>query len=441
MNHWQIRLFGKFELRNPEGDLVALPHRKAEGLLAMLVVNHQDGVFRDHAAEALWPDRSIDAQRVNLRQTLAMLRKMLGANAVDSTRLHCSLSTSFQYQSDYENPTLRQGSAFMPGNVGRWFDSVRMEGGYDEEETPTKPAAIASFIETLDWFSANDPTVMYSVMRSASMTSNGIPSSDLKRLIERAGPSKVLPGWRTLWAAYAAESEGSAALSPEGFRTAMRLGEERSDYILAFEAAFNLCATMVVQNKLQAARSIADRALSYAQKGGMEHMLSRALSLKGIVHLVGGDHAYGLELMKKGEHQEGEHYGRAAMQSMRGFAEASFGFFDQAMVTLELPKVVAAETGHGMVDLIVSMAEATIGAVIGDPHDYIAPMERSLKLGEVMQNSYFRTYAHEAAAKIYLRLGEKEKAKREFDIAQRIRRHGGMVYTPWDRMRLQRKTS
>lgn len=272
------------------------------------------------------------------------------------------------------------------------------------------------------------------------MTSQGIPSRDLKRLIERAGPSRTLPGWRTLWAAYAAESEGSAALSPEGFRTAMRLGEEHADFILAFESAFNLCATMVVQNKLQAARTIAERAFHYSQKGGLEPMISRAHSLQGIVHLVAGDRSYGLELMRMGERKEGEFYGRMTMRAMRGFFEASFGMFEAARETLELPLQVAQETRHGMLELIASLGEATIGSVVGDPHDALDAMHRSLELGEAMQNSYFGTYAHESAAKIYLRLGEKAKAKAEFQRARRIRQHGGMVYTPWDRMRLERKS-
>lgn len=406
----------------------------------MLAMSRFEGVPRDQAADALWPDRSPEARRVNLRQTLAILRRALGSEMIESSRDDCRLSEAFQFDSDAENPTLRRATSFMPGNVGHWFDVVRAQCGYGEEEVAAKPAALASFIDTLDWFAINDPTVMYDLMRSASMTSHGIPAASLKRLIERAGPSKALPGWRTLWAAYAAESEGSAALSPEGFRSAMRLGEERQDYVLALEAAFNLCAAMVVQNKLTIARSLAKRAQYYATKGGLQHMMPRALGLEGIVSLIGGDRDYGLHMMRMGENKEGEYYGRITIQAMRGFAQASVGLFDDAEETLLLPKQVASETGHGMIELVASMAEATIGSVVGDPLKVLPAMHRSLDLGESMQNSYFRTYAHEAAAKIYLRLGEKEKAKAEFGVARRIRRHGGMVYTPWDRMRLYRKS-
>ena len=441
LQHWQVHLFGKFELRDPVGDLVTLPHRKAEGLFAILLLSKPDGVWREHAAEALWPDRSSDARRVNLRQTLAMLRKCLGPEAIESSRTHCGFAPGFLVISDMEDESLRSGNAFMPGNTGRWFETFRNEGRLDEQDNLPKSAALDCFVETLDWFSTNDPSGMYSMMRSASMASHGISSANLRRLIERAGPSRQLPGWRTLWAAYAAESEGSSALSPEGFRSAMRLGEEHQDYVLALEAAYNLCAAMVVQNRISLARSLAERATFYASKGGLEHMLPRATGLQGIVHVAAGDRDFGLQQMKRAENQEGEFFGRVTMRAMRAFFEASFGLYEEAQNTLVLPLSVAAESGHGMIDMISSLAQATIGSVVGDPLDYVPAMERAIQLSMVMQNSYARTYAHETAGKISVRLGEPLKAKEQFEVAKRIRRHGGMVYTPWDRMRLQRKTS
>src|SRR5579864_8301274 len=97
---WRVRLFGTFALHDPLGCLVRLPDRKIEGLVAVLVVHRRYGIERSSAAEILWPGRTPD-NLPNLRRALSVLRSTLGEEAIESTRLHCRLSTGSSLNADY----------------------------------------------------------------------------------------------------------------------------------------------------------------------------------------------------------------------------------------------------------------------------------------------------------------------------------------------------
>ena len=66
-------LFGGFRLASPSGTLVTVSSRKAQALLAYLVVAGRR-CSRDDLAALLWGDRADGQARQSLRQTLAILR-------------------------------------------------------------------------------------------------------------------------------------------------------------------------------------------------------------------------------------------------------------------------------------------------------------------------------------------------------------------------------
>jgi DNA-binding SARP family transcriptional activator len=78
---WGIGLFGTFEVRKPDGQAAALQGRKAGALLAYLAL-HLDTPFpREYLAELLWPESDPVSKRTRLRQELATLRALFGAEA------------------------------------------------------------------------------------------------------------------------------------------------------------------------------------------------------------------------------------------------------------------------------------------------------------------------------------------------------------------------
>src|SRR5438105_13647785 len=75
----RLVLLGGFHARQPSGDTLSLPTKKARALLAYLALRPGQAHPRDKLATLLWGD-SADAQaRTSLRQALAALRKAVAA--------------------------------------------------------------------------------------------------------------------------------------------------------------------------------------------------------------------------------------------------------------------------------------------------------------------------------------------------------------------------
>ena len=73
----KLTLLGGFDLRVAEQSAVALP-RKAQALLAYLVVQDVQTAAREAVADLLWTDRGAEQARHSLRQTLLTIRHGLG---------------------------------------------------------------------------------------------------------------------------------------------------------------------------------------------------------------------------------------------------------------------------------------------------------------------------------------------------------------------------
>jgi adenylate cyclase len=75
MNRWRVNLLGRFELRAPSGQEVALGARKSIALLALLAAAPGQRMSRDRIAALLWEDMPDAQARGNLRQLLAATRR------------------------------------------------------------------------------------------------------------------------------------------------------------------------------------------------------------------------------------------------------------------------------------------------------------------------------------------------------------------------------
>ena len=75
MDRWRVNLLGRFELRAPDGQEVALGARKSIALLALLAPAPGQRVSRDRVAVLLWEDMPDAQARGNLRQLLAATRR------------------------------------------------------------------------------------------------------------------------------------------------------------------------------------------------------------------------------------------------------------------------------------------------------------------------------------------------------------------------------
>lgn len=87
----RLLLFGGFEARLDSGSVLRLPTRKTRALLAYLAVHPGQSQPRDKLATLLWGDSGHTQARTSLRQSVAALRKSLGAAA--TTALHVDAKT------------------------------------------------------------------------------------------------------------------------------------------------------------------------------------------------------------------------------------------------------------------------------------------------------------------------------------------------------------
>src|SRR5262252_8469627 len=75
MDRWRVNLLGRFELRAPSGQEVALGARKSIALLALIAAAPGQRMSRDRIAVFLWHDMPDAQARGNLRQLLAATRR------------------------------------------------------------------------------------------------------------------------------------------------------------------------------------------------------------------------------------------------------------------------------------------------------------------------------------------------------------------------------
>jgi len=84
MDRWRVNLLGRFELRAPNGQEIALGARKSIALIASLATAPGQRLARDRLAMVLWEDMPDAQARGNLRQLLAATRRLAPFLEADS---------------------------------------------------------------------------------------------------------------------------------------------------------------------------------------------------------------------------------------------------------------------------------------------------------------------------------------------------------------------
>ncbi len=95
---WQLYLFGSFRMERA-GELIRLPTRKIESLLAFLVL-YPDAHAREKLAALLWGDVSDEQARGSLRKALTHLRAALGDDLLLTDRQTVQLNPDFKLWCD-----------------------------------------------------------------------------------------------------------------------------------------------------------------------------------------------------------------------------------------------------------------------------------------------------------------------------------------------------
>ena len=148
---FSLYLFGTFRLEKRDGkstSLVHLQRRKVELLFAYLVLHPEpNGHAREKIAALFWGDTTDEQAKMSLRTHLAVLRKALGEDALETTRGRIQLHPDFKLHVDvWEFLRLRVGSPELAVD----FYHADLLADADDEWVVAERARLRSlYIETL----------------------------------------------------------------------------------------------------------------------------------------------------------------------------------------------------------------------------------------------------------------------------------------------------
>lgn len=426
---WQLRLFGKFSLTSPSGDLVRLPDRKTEGLLAILALSREYGIERQAVADILWPS-SAPKNLANLRRSLSLLRQTLGAESIESTVHHCRLASGLQITSDFEQPSLRCGGGFLPGHEGDWFEDMRLES---VDPGPDAPTVVDHFLQTLRWCSEFDPRGMYALLSAAPAMGRSIPYTDMSTLIQVARGNEACLGWHSYWRGTV---EDDLAVCIEHLRLALRTARQTDDLPLASEACLELGKVYMRTGQLAKALRLCDIADVVAAKSRARTPTTNALRLRGTVLISWHDPAAGLDLLMRAEERIEDPIEFAYTKNLRAFFEASLGHYEKADVTLAQSLAHSGGLGHFRIGLLSAFTRSVLDAVGRSRSDAVGQLQQQSDSCYASGATQFGVYADEFLAEIFRLDGDKGSSAQRTRSAKKGRVNAQMARTPLEARRV-----
>ncbi len=431
---WQLYLYGDFRLFDSTGSQVLLPNRKVEGLLAVLCAHRRFGMERDEVAEILWPGRPLDAQRANLRQALAQLRKGLGPESIESSRSHCRLSDRFPLECDYDRSDLRTSVAFMPGHEGEWFEEVRLDAALEGAGEPgPEPSMALNFLQMLRWYADRDPRGMFALLMASPALARGVEFREMLDLLNLVKHRNVCPGWAAYWRG---TSEDDLLVCAQYLRTALEEAKRCDDVQLASEVCLELGKVYARTGKREEAMKICAISDQLAKKSRSRSIKANAYRLSGTVLIHWSDGCQGLGLFERAEDLIDDPIEKAIVQSSRAFFEASVGHFEKARDTLASPLKVARETGHKQIESLCRTTQAQLTASSADRSTAVAELEALASHFRSSGRTQLEVYAEELLAKLFYVSGDKGLAQTRLRSAQKGRSESHMVLTNLESKRL-----
>lgn len=427
---YQIRLFGRFSLVDPSGGPVRLPDRKTEGLLAILAVSRNLGKSRQEAANILWPGRE-PANLANLRQALSVLRRTLGADAVETSHVHCRLADSFKLTSDYESPGLREAGGFMPGHEGDWFEDIRLE---TIESVPAESATVVDhYFRSLQWFAAYDPRSMYAILTATPAMARSLPFREFAHLLETTKDSDPPRGWYAFWLGTVKIDLGECIGL---LRAALKEARTQNDLVLASEVCLELGRAYSRTGDLDRAMKICGIADEIAARSQTKEARRNALRLRGTIQFQWHEPEAGDAALRQLERELDSPLELASILNTRAFFEASMGWYEQAEAAHRQAHKIARESGHFRIGILSETTSALLTAGKGDRREALHQLEALAAKFYADDTSQFGIYAEELIAKLHLLEGDKATARRIWNSASRERVRARMSATPLEARRV-----
>lgn len=431
---WQLRVFGTFELFDPDGTSLRLGNRKVEALLAVLALHPRLGLSRSEVGEIIWPGKPPELQAANLRQALSLLRKAIGENGIESSRSHCRISSTLDLDCDYHLKHLRSAGGFMPGHDGEWFDSIRASEQPDTASVAEAPLVIESFTRTLRWFAENDPAALSAIVRASGSLVRGVPPNEMLSILSSAGKDALGHGWFAYWKGAFEEDLLDCA---RWLEFALAEACRQDDHALASEVSLELGKVYSRTGQLDGAKRMLNLAQVISRKSNDRKARINAARLRGSLLVHWGDVQRGLAAYEIAQNLTENPIDRGVLQAVRAFFEAIMGFDERANDMLSEPKALLSETGHRGLAMNCAMAELVLHAKGAGYRDAVPELEQLSAQAYKFGITQYGVYADEALARAYGLAREKEPAVGRAKAAARGRRAAKMVRTPIEERMIQ----
>lgn len=437
---WKIRLYGKFELRGPSGELVPIATRKAEALLAILVINRKNGISRFRLCEMLWPKTSPDKQRTSLRQALAAVRRSIGPDKLELSGENCRLSDDFLLESDEEALLTGEPDQFLLGVEGVWAEDLRLSGF---EPSPAKPeqGPISGLCHLLRWLSNYDSVKVLRLMRENISLVKGLHSSDLEYLASKLVDVSDLPGWKEYFIGHYLSIMGNLEVSSKYFRIAAQQASKHGDSQLLLEASSCLVPNAILQNRFSEALQLSSRISAISSNVKTNLATTAALLAGGLVKLHLADDADGFQMLQQAQDSCPDFVEGTLIAGLQAFFRSTYGQCDAANALIGDFDRFLSETNHSYLQMLKSLTLANVVAHECRPDEAVSKLSKIVQISENSQSPHFMIYSKEALAMGYKRVGDSESAQRNIGEVRKLRRTLCMSYTPWDEMRLTKAGS
>jgi tetratricopeptide (TPR) repeat protein len=432
MASWRVHLYGRFRLLKPGGELVRLPTRKVEGLLAMLAINRADGLSKAEIQRELWPT---GANGNSFRQALHQLRKSLGEGAIESDGAVCRVSDRFPLECDVTNPKLRDSEAFMPGQLGDWFERRRVELAADEPGT-SRSQVIDSLLVALEWLAASDPNAFFAVMEAAPALVRGIHHARLAQLVRTvACRTDLQRAWALYWQGTA---ENDLPTCARLLNHGLAISRSLKEIPLQSEICLELGKVYTRLGRTTDALAVGQIADSLA--GCTENRMVQANRhrLAGTIRVHWGDYENGLCRLELAEEFIDDPLEAAIAMGARAFFSASIGRDEVAGRLIAEARRLANGLEHDRVARTTDLAEILVAARAGCRSQAIEKLVTTSARGAGTPSQVV-VYADELLAKLFYLEGDRDLAHDRFDRAHRGRLSSRMVMTRLEARRLSRR--
>ena len=412
---WRLDLSSGSELVGPGGELIALPYRKVGELLALLAANSGTMLDRRNLARGLWPDSSQPERQANLRQGLAKLRSLLGADAIHADRSWCGLDALVRIE--------LTGAAPMQ---------------LHKQTETASDGPVAAFGRLVQWLAERDVPAMYAALRANP--EYGIASlNTLETALEAASkhgpPDRADFGWSCFWRGEVSfQSNIGRAVSLLSEATEFAVADR--DWHLLAHAAFWQGIGLLLLNRRQPARNVAQRAAAALSAPGGQMHRYRIDHLHATITLHEGRIAQALDQFSNLRGYSGQSTLEfASDEALRALYLAFNGRLDDASRVLDQVRSTIDDLECSRAMKYRNIAELVLAAS-SEGHRACTRLEDAASDFAESGDRHFEIYCRETLARCYWQGKAGSDARHQLQSSRVLRRRINMAYTGWDLARL-----